>query len=80
MLTEYLQIIKNTGQRRPNNCFHYKAVEALKVLKPDIQQFTIEDVIPEDHLNKEAKNDIEKIKEIEKIQNRDLIFEININK
>ena len=37
-----------------------KQVEALKVLKLDVQKLTIKDVIPEDHLNEEAKKEIER--------------------
>ena len=37
-------------------------VQALKVLKPDVQKLTIKDVIPENQLNEEAKNEIERIK------------------
>ena len=52
-----------------------KQVEASKVLKPDVQQLTIKNVILKGHLNKEAKNEIERIKDIEKMVNReDLIL------
>ena len=45
---------------------------------PDAQQLTVKDAIPEDQLNEEAKKEIEKIKEIEKMVNRkDLTFETN---
>ena len=37
-----------------------KQVEALKVLKLTKQKLTIKDAIPEDQLNEEAKNEIEK--------------------
>ena len=37
-----------------------KQVEALKVLKLDVQKLTIKDVIPEDHLNEESKKEIER--------------------
>ena len=54
-----------------------KQVEALKVLKPVEQKFTIKDTIPEDRLKEEAKM-TEKIKEIEKIVNREnLIYKTN---
>ena len=43
-----------------------KQVEALEVLKPNVQKFTIKDVIPEITLTEEAKNELSKIKEIEK--------------
>ena len=38
-----------------------KQVEALKVLKPTEQKLTIKDATPEDQLNEEVKNEIEKI-------------------
>ena len=54
-----------------------KQVEALKVLKPVEQKFTIKDTIPEDRLKEEAKM-TEKIKEIQKIVNREnLIYKTN---
>ena len=43
-----------------------KQVKALKVLKPDVPQLTIKDVIPKNELNEEAKYEIERIKQIEK--------------
>ena len=52
-----------------------KQVEASKVLKPDVQQLTIKNVILKGHLNEEAKNEIERIKDIEKMVSRqDLIL------
>ena len=39
-----------------------KQVEDLKVLKYDVQQLTIKNIIPEDHINNKAKNKIEKLK------------------
>ena len=41
-----------------------KQIDALKVIKPDIQQLTIKDENPEDQLNEVAKNGNERIKEI----------------
>ena len=41
-----------------------KQVEALEVLKPNIQKLTIKDVIPKNTLTEEAKNEPYKIKEI----------------
>ena len=38
-----------------------KKVETLEVLKPITQKLTIEDVIPENTLNEEAKNELNKI-------------------
>ena len=43
-----------------------KQIDNLKVLEPDAQQLTFKDVTMEDQLNEEAKNEIERIKEIEK--------------
>ena len=43
-----------------------KQVEALKALKHNAQQLAIKDVVPKDQLYQEAKNEIDKIKEIEK--------------
>ena len=43
-----------------------KKGKASKVLKPDVQQLTTKDVIQQDHLNEEAKNEIERINKIEK--------------
>ena len=43
-----------------------KQVEALEILKPITQKLTTKDVIPENTLSEEAKNQLNKIKEIEK--------------
>ena len=43
-----------------------KKVEALEVLKPSTQILTIKDVIPESTLSAEAKNELNKMKEIKK--------------
>ena len=43
-----------------------KQVEALEVLKPNTQKLAIKDAIPENALTEEAKNELSKIKEIEK--------------
>ena len=43
-----------------------KQVEALEVLKPNTQKSTIKDAIQENTLTEEAKNELSKIKEIEK--------------
>ena len=43
-----------------------KQIDNLKVLEPDVQQLTIKDVILKDLLNEQAKNEIERIKQIEK--------------
>ena len=47
-----------------------KQVEALEALKPNIQKLTIKVVIPENTLTVEAKNELNKIKEIEKTVDR----------
>ena len=41
-----------------------KQVEALEVLKPDTQKLTIKDVVPENTLNEEATNELNKVKKI----------------
>ena len=41
-----------------------KQVHALNVLKPNYQELTIKSIIPEDILSDEAKNELNKIKEI----------------
>ena len=40
-------------------------VEDLEVFKPNIQKLTTKGAIPENNLNEEAKNELNKIKEIE---------------
>ena len=45
-------------------------VRALNVLKPDVRQLSFIDKILEYQLSEEAKNEIDKIKEIEKLVNR----------
>ena len=39
-----------------------KQVQAINVLKPNVQKLTIKDVIPENTLTEEAKNELQKIK------------------
>ena len=48
-----------------------KKVEALNVLKPVEQKLTIKDTIPYNQLSEEAKNEVGKVKKIEKILNRE---------
>ena len=48
-----------------------KKVYALKVLKSNNQELAITDIIPEDILSDEAKNELNKIKEIEKTVKRE---------
>ena len=43
-----------------------KQVDILEALKPNNQDLTAENMIPEDVLSDEAKNELSKIKEIEK--------------
>ena len=43
-----------------------KQLEALEFLKPNTQKLTIKDMIPENTLSEEAKNNLNKIKEIQK--------------
>ena len=53
-----------------------KQVEALEVLKHNIQKLPIKDVIPENRLSEEAKNELSKIKEVEKSVDREkLVYE-----
>ena len=47
-----------------------KQVEALEVLKPNTQNLTIKDAIPENTLTAEAKNELNNNKEIEKTVDR----------
>ena len=47
-----------------------KQVEALEVLKPTAQKLAIKGVILENEVNEEAKNELNKIKEIEKMAYR----------
>ena len=55
-----------------------KKIKAFKVLKPIKQKLTIKDAILKDQLNEEAKNEIEKIKEIEEtVHSKKLIYETN---
>ena len=55
-----------------------KQVEALEVLKPNTQKLTIKDVIPENTLSEEAKNQLNKIKEIEKtLDRKNLVYRTN---
>ena len=51
-----------------------KQVEALEVLKPITQKLTIKDAIPENTLREEAKNELNKIKEIEKTIDRENLY------
>ena len=51
-----------------------KEVEALEVLKPITQKLTIKDTIQENKLSKEAKNELNKIKEIEKTVGREKLY------
>ena len=50
-----------------------KQVEALNTLKSN-NQLTIEDVIPKNALNNEAKKELDKIKQIEKNKNREKLI------
>ena len=55
-----------------------KQVEALEVLEHNIQKLTIKDAIPENRLSEEAKNELSKIKEVEKTVDREkLVYETN---
>ena len=55
-----------------------KQVEALEVLKPNTQKLSIKDVIPENTLTEEAKNELNEIKEIEKTVDREnLVYRTN---
>ena len=47
-----------------------KQVEALEVLKPNTQKLPVKDVIPENTLIEETKNELNKNKEIEKTVDR----------
>ena len=55
-----------------------KQVEALEVLKPNTKKITIKDAIPENALSEEAKNQLNKIKEIEKkINKENIVYRTN---
>ena len=55
-----------------------KQVEALEVLEHNIQKLTIKDAIPENRLSEEAKNELSKMKEVEKTVDREkLVYETN---
>ena len=45
-----------------------KQVDALKNLKPRTQELTIKNMIPEDILNEEVKNELNQVKEIKEKQ------------
>ena len=45
-----------------------KQFDALKNLKPRTQELTIKDMIPEDILNEEVKNELNQVKEIKEKQ------------
>ena len=49
-------------------------VKALKVLKTNIQKLSTKDVIPENTLIEEAKDELNKIKEIEKTVIREKLY------
>ena len=51
-----------------------KQVQALEVLKTIAQKLTIKYAIPENTLNEEAKNELNKIKEIEKMANGEHLY------
>ena len=55
---KYCHLIKEEEQN--------KHVEAFEVLQPNTQKSTIKDVITENTLSKEAKNEFNKIQEIKK--------------
>ena len=55
-----------------------KQGEALKVLKPNTQKLTIKNVIPENTLTEEAKNELNKIKEKEiTIDRENVVYRTN---
>ena len=58
-----LQQLKNNKKK--------KQVESLEVLKPNTQKLTIKGVIPENTLTEEAKNELNKIEEIEETVGRE---------
>ena len=52
-----------------------KQVDALRALKPNTQESTIKNMIPEDILNDDAKNELNKIKETEKTVDREKLID-----
>ena len=51
-----------------------KQAEALEVLKPTTQKVTTKEVIPEHTLSEEAKNRLNKVREIEKTVDRENLY------
>ena len=51
-----------------------RQVEALEVLIPNTQKLSMKDAIPENKLTEEAKNELNKIKEIEKAVDRENLY------
>ena len=51
-----------------------KQAEALEVLKPTSQKITTKEVIPEHTLSEEAKNRLNKVREIEKTVDRENLY------
>ena len=49
-------------------------MKGLEVLKPIIQKSSIKYVTPENTLSEEAKNEINKIKEVEKMVDREWLY------
>ena len=72
-----LLIRKSFRQTKKSNWRSTKKTNwSFESFKPDVQQLTIKDVILEYQLNEEAKNKIERTKDIEKMADReDLVFE-----
>ena len=62
-----------------NNNKKRKEVKALKVFKPFTQKLTIKDPLPGNTLIEEAKNKLNKIKEIEKMVVREICIIKRIN-
>ena len=55
-----------------------KTTETLEILKPNTQKLTIKDAIPENELAEDAKNELNKIKETEKMVDRKkLVYRTN---
>ena len=65
-----IKIIEKPGKKKQD--------EALEVLKPNTQKLKIKDAIPENSLTEVAKNELNKIKEIEKTVDREnLVYRTN---
>ena len=71
--------LKNKQKQLNNNNKKRKQVKALKVFKPFTQKLTIKDALPGNTVSEEAKNKLNKTKEIEKMVVREICIIKRIN-